>query len=236
MTGLSTMNGPEITRRTALAGAGALLLPASVGASTSLRAERRFTILRAGSDIGRHAITLEKRDDAHHLAVDVDIVVRILGIAAYRYEMRNREVWRDGRLVSIDCEVNDDGTRKTVRAAATADGVEIDGSGFSGLAASPVATTTYFTPEFLKRPRWISTDDGEVYSMQVARDGDERIETAGGAIQTTRWRAVGGDDFDATLFYDARGEWVSITFDAGGEPARYVPDDVDSSFAAVWSA
>jgi hypothetical protein len=236
MTRFAALNGPAITRRAALAGAGALLLPAAVGASSSLRAERRFTILRAGSDIGRHAITLEKRDGAHHLAVDVDIVVRILGIAAYRYEMRNREVWRDGRLVSIDCNVNDDGTRKTVRATATPDGVEIDGSGFSGLAPAPVATTTYFTPDFLERPRWISTDNGEVYPMQVTRSGDERVETAAGPVDATRWRAVGGADFDATLFYDARGEWVSIAFDASGEPARYVADDVASSFAAVWAA
>ena len=230
------MSGLAITRRAALVGAAAVLAPIGARATLGPRAERRFTILRAGSDIGRHVVTLEKHGAEHLLTVDVDIVVRVLGIAAYRYEMRNREVWRDGRLASIDCTVNDDGERKSVRAEAGADGLLIEATGYSGPAPLDAATTTYFTTDFLARPKWISTDDGSLYAMTVARDGVERVETGAGPVEAARWRARGGDDFDAALYYDQRGEWISIAFDAGGEPARYVPDDIEASFASVWAA
>jgi hypothetical protein len=208
--------------------------PAS--AAQGARAERRFTILRDGSDIGRHVIALERRDDAHFLSVDIEIVVRILGIAAYRYEMRNREVWRGGRLESIDCEVNDDGDRKQVRARREGGQLVLDATGYSGPAPDDVATTTYFTQDFLRRSPWISTDNGELLPVAAAQDGTRMVRTGAGEVECARWRVRDGAAFDAELFYDDQGEWVSIAFDAGGAPAIYVPEDVSSRFGAVWSA
>jgi hypothetical protein len=226
------------TRRRVLAGAAAsgasALLPAAVRAAA--RAERRFTILRDGSDIGRHVIGLSREGDRLFLSVDVEIVVRVLGIAAYRYEMRNREVWAGDRLLSIDSAVNDDGRRKTVRASREASGALIVASDFyNGPAPDDAATTTYFTPDFLGRGSWISTDSGELYTMRTARAGAAEVETKAGAVAADRWTATNGSDFDVELFYDRRGEWASIAFDAGGEPARYVADDLTDSFAAVWA-
>lgn len=221
-----------LTRRGLMAGAAAL-------AASPVRAEsaeRRFTILRGGTDVGRHDVRITREGDALAVAIDVEIVVRVLGIAAYRYEMTNRERWRGGLLQSVDCAVNDDGRRKTVRVAREGGGLAVDASFYSGAAPSDAATTTYFTPAFLERRRWISTDSGELYAMTVARDGSAEIETAAGRVTCARWRATNGSDFDVRLFYDAAGEWASVAFDAGGEPAVYVPDALDDGFARLWAA
>lgn len=224
-----------IHRRGLIGGLAAAGMVGVSPARAAVSAARRFTILRDGSDIGVHSVALERDGDALRLSVDVEIVVRVLGIAAYRYEMTNREVWRGGLLQSVDCAVNDDGDRKRVRVARTGDALEVDASFYSGPAPSDAATTTYFTPDFLDRGAWISTDSGELYAMRVARDGSATVETAAGAVDCARWRATNGTDFDVALFYDARGEWASIGFDAGGAPAVYVPDQLDDSFAVVWS-
>lgn len=223
-----------ITRRGLLGGlAATAALPAR--AARPAQAQRRFAILRDGDDIGFHAIALSREGADLRVAIDIEIVVRVFGIAAYRYEMRNREVWRDGRLVSMDCAVNDDGKAKTVRAARAGDALRIDGPLYSGEAPDLAATTTYFTQDFLQRETWISTDNGELYPIAIAPQGVERIATGAGGVDCAAFRATNGADFDVTLFYDARGEWASVAFDAGGKPALYRPDHLDDSFAAVWA-
>jgi Family of unknown function (DUF6134) len=219
-----------LSRRAALAGG---LAAAALPARAATSASRRFTILRGGSEIGRHDIALTRDGDRLNLAVDVEIVVRILGIAAYRYEMTNREVWSGGLLQSVDCRVNDDGRRKTVRVTRSGGALQVASDFYTGPAPSDAATTT---PDFLKRKAWISTDSGEVYAMRIAGAGSGQVATPGGAVEARKWRATNGDDFDVTLSYDGRGEWASVAFDARGEPAVYRPQSLSDSFAALWSA
>ncbi len=221
------------TRRAVLAGGlAAMALPAQAATN----AGRRFTILRGGSEIGRHDITVTRDGGDLRVAVDVEIVVRILGIAAYRYEMANRELWRGGLLQSVDSRVNDDGRRKTVQVSRTGDGLQVASDFYTGPAPGDAATTTYFTADFLRRQAWISTDSGEVYDMTVARAGEGAVQTGAGPVEARKWRAANGSDFDVTLAYDARGEWASIAFDARGEPAVYRPASLDERLAALWSA
>lgn len=222
------------TRRALLVGAASCVVASAPRAAQGAQsAERRFTIQRGDSDIGAHRIALTRSEDILNLEVDVDIVVRVLGVAVYRYEMRNREVWRDGLLQSVDCSVNDDGQRKTVRAARSGDMIQIDATGFSGQAPGDAATTTYFTPDFLERRIWISTDDGEPMTVTAAQRSETSVAAAGGA-QASVWRVTDGRAFDVELFYDARDEWISIGFDASGSPAVYRPERLDDSFASVW--
>lgn len=228
------MSAP-VTRRTALGlGAAAALAAGSGAAIAATSARRSFRILRSGKDIGRHTISLEREGDTVRAAVDVEIAVRVLGITAYRYTMKNRETWRGGRLVSIASDVNDDGRRKRVRAETVDGTLRVKSDFFDGPAPADAATTTYFTPDFLKRPTWISTDSGELYAMQVRELGAGKVRTARGEAAVTRWRARNGVDFDVELAYDARGEWASVAFDAGGERAVYVPDTLDDSLNGVW--
>ncbi len=223
----------DVTRRTALIGAGTLAFGPAAFAATSAR--RSFTILRGRSDVGRHDIALTRQGDTLEARIDVEIVVRVLGIAAYRYEMTNRETWRGGMLQSVDSSVNDDGRRKRVRVTREGDGLMVASDFYNGPAPSDAATTTYFTTDFLQRDAWISTDSGELFRMSINEAGQGEVATGQGAVPAAKWRATNGDDFDVTLYYDARGEWASVAFDAGGEPAIYRPEHLDDSFAAVWN-
>ena len=63
--------------------------------------------------------------------------------------------------------------------------------------------------------------------------GDVAVPTQGGSTQATRYSMSGGYEVD--LYY-RDGEWVAVSFDAQGEIARYVPDQVDPTFAPAWAA
>ena len=227
----------EMTRRRALvAGAAAGLyasVPAAVRAQT---AERRFTIWRGGDEIGFHTVRLIRDGEALRAEIDIEIVVRVLGIAAYRYEMRNREMWRAGRLVSGESVVNDDGERKRVVTRREGEALIVDGPNYGGPAPADAATTTYFARDFLTRPTWVSTDGGELLTVSKTELGAATVETAHGPLQATRWRVTDGADYAVELAYDDAGDWVGLSFDAGGERAEYRLDSKDASFAAVWSA
>ncbi len=224
-----------ITRRSALVGGAAALISPSALAATSAR--RSFRIMRDGDDVGFHNIALTRENGAVSVAIDIEIAIRVLGIVAYRYVMNNREVWRDGQLVSLDSNVNDDGRQKRVIARAQDGAIMVDSRYYAGPAPASAATTTYFTPDFLRRDTWISTDSGELFAMSVARSGSAPVTLASGErIDCEVWRATNHADYDVDIFYDARGEWAGVAFDAGGEKATYAPDRMDESFAAIWQA
>ena len=224
------------SRRTVLAGlAGAGLIPlvpARLRAAT--RAERVFEVLRGGRDIGRHVVRLARDGDDLTVEIEIELLVRLLGIPAYRYEMTNREVWREGTLLSVDSETNNDGTRQYVQVRRESDGLAIDGSDYSGIAPLDAATTTYFARDFLERDPWIGTDGGSLLDISTEFLGQHSVETGIGPVICDRYRVTDGDGFTTDLFYDDRGEWLSCRFDAGGTEAVYVPQEIDSEFRPLW--
>lgn len=183
-------------------------------------AVRRFRILRGGDDIGRHALNARLTDRGFEIDIDIDIRVRVFGITAYRYELTNREVWSGGRLVSLSSTTNDDGDRAEVRLTRSGDRLEIDGSAYSGTVGADAATTSYFTPAFLERRPWLSTQSGKPLTVETASRG-------GG-----RWQVTG--DLTTTLIYDDRGEWMGSEFDAEGERASYEVIEDSGRIAALW--
>lgn len=223
------------SRRGVLGGiAGTTAVLAGGGTAMAQAAQREFAVFRGNSDIGRHRIALERDGDTVELSVDVDLVVRVLGIAAFRYSMTNRETWRDGLLIAGDSDVNNDGRRRRVITRREGDRLIVDSPDFGGAAPGDLATTTYFTPDFLEREPWLSTDSGDLFEVRASQVGDVEVETADGRVSATRWHVRDGGVFDVMLDYDARGEWISVSFDANGTPARYRPLSLDPAFGPVW--
>lgn len=227
-----------LTRRAALAGGlsavGAGLLPgAGFAASPRGAGERAFDVLRGGTRIGHHLTRVRRDGDALTVETDIDLVVRVLGIAAYRYRLESREVWEGGALVSLDSFANDDGDEDRAQVRRTAEGLVSEGT-HRGPLPERVATTTYWTPAFLDRPVWLSTQTGAPLDVTPRRIGTETVATAGGEVQATAWRSEG--DLPVTMFYDEAGEWVGNAFDAGGTEARFVLTAGAAPLAGLWQA
>lgn len=208
-----------LDRRIFMGGAAAALASPAWAADT---ASREFRILRDGDDIGSHRLDAVLGPNGFEVAITIRIAVKVLGITAYRYEMDNREVWRDGAIVSIDSKVNDDGTRDFFRASRAQDAVAIEGSRHNGKAPLEAVTTSYYATPFLKRRPWLSTQSGAPLELTVKPGG------------RANWWAVRGE-LDTDLGYDASGEWVACEFDAGGEQARYEIAGGSGRIGALWA-
>ena len=222
----------EPTRRALLAGAASLV--AAPRLARAAQAARAFRVIRDGSDIGEHNIALSRAKGALEVAIDIAIAVRILGLTVYSYEMTNREVWRDGRLVSGDSRVVEDGETREIRIRRADDGLRVDGPAYRGPAPADAATTTYFTRAFMERGRWISTDGGALLSVARRRLGEAEAQTEAGPVPVTRWRVGDADDYAVDVDYDAEGEWAGIAFDARGEKVTYRADSLSDPVSALW--
>jgi len=208
-----------LDRRSFMGGATAALASPALAAES---ASREFRIIRDGDDIGSHRLDAALGPNGFEVAITIRIAVKVLGITANRYEMDNREVWKDGAIVSIDSKVNDDGTRDFFKASRASDAVSIKGSRHNGKAPLEAVTTSYYATPFLKRRPWLSTQSGAPLELTVKPGG------------RANWWAVRGE-LDTDLGYDASGEWVACEFDAGGEPARYEIAGGSGKIGALWA-
>ena len=75
-----------------------------------------FAAYRKGQKIGTHAMAFQ--DDAGRLVVatSIDFTVHALGLVAYRYRHRAREVWSNGRFMAIATQTDDDGAAYALEA------------------------------------------------------------------------------------------------------------------------
>lgn len=193
---------------------------AAFPAIANTRATTRYRIFRSGDEIGWHTIDAARNGDEITLDIRIEIAVKILGITAYRYELSNKERWRNLMIESVDSTVNDDGDADFCKVRRQGDTLQIEGSGYTGTAPLDAATTSYWSTDFLKRRVWISTQTGKPLSVSVADAGGEQFTTDTGAVNAAKYRVSG--DLDVTLYY-LNGEWLGSAFDAGGEPAVYQP-------------
>jgi hypothetical protein len=225
---------PSIGRREALLfGGSALLCAATPFAAQAAAGSRALTLYRDGSEIGSKTVSVRREGDTVAVETSIDIRVAILGITAYRYKLRADETWRGGELMRLRAETNDNGEAHFARADREGGALRIEGSVFSGVAGGSPATTSYWSPEFLNRPVWISTQDGRLLNVTATRLGATQFETGAGPVEATRWR-IGGDLTDLYLYYDAAGEWLGTEFPARGEMARFVATARNPALTPLW--
>jgi hypothetical protein len=218
------------TRRTAILGVAAFGLAA--GPAWSSAGTRRLALFRAGDEIGDKTVSVHRDGDAVEVETRIDIAVSLLGVRVYRYSLAARETWRGGALQRLRAETNDNGAAHFARADRVGGQLVVEGSVYAGPAPDDAATTSYWSPAFLERPVWVSTQDGRLLNVRVTNLGRTEFPAEGG-VTATRWR-IGGDLTDVFLYYDAAGEWVGTEFPARGETARFVATARGPALTPLW--
>ncbi len=218
-------------RRTFIgAAASALALsatPVLAGSST-----RRFVAVLGRKQVGDSYITLSRRGSDVTAEVHVSLDIRILGLIRYRYELNNVETWRNGVLQEMRSTTDNNGTPAFVNAHRVDGGLQVDGSAYQGLVTGNPATTSYFTPDFLSRSTWISTQSGRVMDLTIRNAGSDSFPTNEGELPSTRYTLRGRQDID--LYYDSNYEWIGSSFKVVGRTARVQMSERGRSFNAIW--
>jgi len=183
----------------------------------------RFNVLRKGQPFGSHEVRFDETEDGSLVArTEVSLRAGLGPITVYRYELTARETWRDGVLVALEGELNDDGKSGRVEADAEGDRLVVDGTEFSGEVELGILPSSHWNVLQTQAGRILSTEDGEIIEIAVSPKGRETIEVAGEEVEAIRY--LMDSDIDVDLWYDDAGRWVKLAFTARGQDIEYVLD------------
>ena len=172
-----------------------------------------FQVLRDGAPMGRHDITFERVGEELHVKVAIDLEVTFAFLTLFRYSHRNHEIWKDGRLLAIETETDDDGEAHWVRGRAEGDAFAVESSsGFFQLPAD-VIPTSYWHPDTVKQSQLLDSQHGRLLDLEMR-------PVVGASLPDAQRFAVTGD-LDLDLWYEATGELAKIAFEARGSTIDY---------------
>ena len=196
-----------------------LVLAGPLRAALPAMDEIAFQVFRDGAPLGHHRVSFRREAQDLHVEVDIKLEVKLLFVTVFSYRHRNHEVWRDGRLVAIDTETDDDGEDFWLRGRATAAGLAVEGSSGSFLAPAEVMPTSYWNPKTVARTQLLDTQRGRLIQVAIAPAGVESLSLAGRPVEARRYAVTG--DLTLDLWYTAEGEWAKTSFEARGAEVVY---------------
>ena len=193
-----------------------------------------FDVLLNGEIVGYSNLTHKKLKNGLEVLVDVEITPKFLGLKFMKYTLTNREVWKNKKLISIDANSSWFGKRYYVKGQREEGGFRIEGSAFSGVIKDTFATTSYFTPEFLKRKIWVSTQDGTPLEIKTRKLKNKKMSFNDKNYSVTEWEISG--DLELTLQYDEQKNWVGSGFTVGKYPASFILNNRESNIHKIWKS
>jgi hypothetical protein len=179
-----------------------------------------FRVQMDGEDIGRHVVNFETKEDGLGVEVRIDFLVRFFGIPVYRYNHVNREVWsKDGKLLALESQTNDDGTPERARIQRLGDRLAIDGSMNKAAVPGGLLSSSYWNPDLVHQTKLIDSRNGQIFNISVTPNGEDPVEVDGRLTQAKRYDIRG--DLELSVWYAPNGEWVKMAFDHKGRHFDY---------------
>lgn len=168
-----------------------------------------FTAYRNGNLLGTHKIDFSKTGE--RLVVDIEIAfdVKLAFIPFYRYRHRNREVWEDGKLLTLDTETDDNGAAFNVRAEQVSGRVLVTGSSGKLDLPGDTLTTSYWNEGAVTAGEWLDTQAGNLVRSTVTKRQPEPVMVEGRSVQAVPYDLEG--DITCRLWY-ADGRWAKLAF------------------------
>ena len=214
-----------LSRREFVGGSISLGAAAIVGSVLALPARadhqvnRNFTVLRGGSSIGTHSITMARNGAETVVDVEVEMAVKIAFITVFRLEHRNREIWRDGRLVKIDTKTNDNGKNYKIDGNARGSSFEIVVNDELSSIPSTIIPTSYWNAVTVEQTVLLNSANGKLLDVAINRTETEQVKAWYGEVPADKYEMRG--DLDLDLWYDANKHLVRLAFESRGSLIEY---------------
>ncbi len=213
------------------AGAIGLTASAAVLASVPHDGDIGFKVVRGDSPMGEHRLSFARSDAGLEVSINIELGVDFGPFTLYEYTHQNREVWQDGRLVSLTSRTNDNGEEHFVRVERTDEGLRIETEDRVTTAPADIVPTSYWNYEIVKADQVLDTQKGRILEVSTRLMGSDEVWVEGQAIPARRYQMTG--DLNLDIWYDADNEWVKTAFEIKGEQIEYfrggVPEDLEQA-------
>ena len=212
-----------LSRRALLStGMAACLVPSLSNATTAARPPIHLSIFRKGERIGTHSVTFENRGTDMVSRVEVEIIVKVAFITAFKFRQKTEDHWSDGLMVASRIRTHDDGLETEVNAAAAAGKLIVEGP--SGSLEAPLGIMTdscFWNQDIMRLPQLIDAGKGEIAGIRSKLVGDEVIEISGNPLPTIHYHVASSEGRNGDIWYDRDGNWVRSVINTRGERLTY---------------
>jgi len=168
-----------LTRRDAVLGLGAALAFPTPALAKS--ASRNYVITFGRNTVGKSGVSVKTKGNRVTAKYFIETKANLL-VVKYRYGLEATEVWENGRLISLKSTAFENDRKFSVSGKAVSGGFKVDGSAYSGLVKGNPVTTSYWTPEVLRRKTWISSQTGKPINVSISKRKNVNLETPAGTI------------------------------------------------------
>lgn len=212
---MNTMN-PFGTRARTYAIASAVFAFAIIASWQAQAASKTldFTVLRNGKEIGTHSYTISDHGDKTLVEVNTDIQVKVLFVTTYKFRHAAKEVWRDGKLVSLTSTTDDDGTQKALQISVNADKLNVDSFVHNQDRRQNADINTQpaslWNPAIVHQHKILNTHDGTLMKINVSDFGTEVVEAAGAQVSAHHY-AISGE-LTRDVWFNDTGDLVRVRF------------------------
>lgn len=190
----------------------------------SAAANRRFTILHQGNNVGAHTVSYSAATGETQVDTEISLLVKMGTYTVFRYAHRSTETWRMGRLTSLKSKTLEHGKILDVEGAATPQGFRVVSKGGPIIAAAETLTSnSLWTPAVLEQRALVDAQHGGVIGVSARKFADEQIMVAGQSVRAARYRFV-TPYCAGSIWYDSNQLWVRGEFERDGSKIQYQLD------------
>lgn len=169
-----------------------------------------FDVFRKDSLIGTHEMTFSRDDEDIIAKTRFEVSIKILIIPIYSYLYTSKERWRDGKLISLSAETNDNGDLSNLKVTRQNGALSLAGSGGEYIASGDLYPTTHWNSGTIGSTKVINTITGKINDVEMQNLGVKTVTTEHGEIQATHFAYQG--DLATEVWYDSAGKWVKMQF------------------------
>jgi hypothetical protein len=171
--------------------------------------------------IGTYTNIVDRSGEETTVESELHIVVRILGIVAYRQDANRSERWHLDRLVWFDGTTATNGERVRIHGEARgADGFAITSPTGTVMAPADVRPSNPWCPAVLNSTTVMSTRSGKLFHAIVSGGESEPVSFGGTAAILRQYMIV--TDKRQFVWFDDRGQPVAFRTEEGGTPILFV--------------
>ena len=172
--------------------------------------------MSAGCGFRKETIVGEMRVDT-----DIDLSVKVAFLSVFAFRHRSQEIWRAGRLMSLNSETVEHGETLHVEGAAMPQGFRVVSKAGPVIASAATLTSnSLWTPAMLEQATVVDAQRGGIIGVSARKFGDEQVAIAGGQVRATRYTLI-TPYFAGSTWYDKSNLWVRGEFERDGSKVQY---------------
>ena len=183
-----------------------------------------FDIYRNNKHIGEHIFSFAKSNEQISIESEINFIIKKFGIVLYKYHVKGKEVYKDGKLIKFNSRTDQNGKEKYVNLELENDEFIINGSSFKGKTPTNYLLGTWWNHSIVEAEAQISAVSGRIINQKVTFLGKETIKIGNKNYKTLHFNFSSTDKklkkdkkLNTDVWYEEKTfNWVKAAFKKKG--------------------